>query len=85
MSDTTPKVTKCSIEYNIVEGAGIDPTSFVMTVDGQVIGKVDNFELSVSADQAKCMMFIHGPREPLELLCNNERVKQLVRKTGELN
>jgi sporulation protein YlmC with PRC-barrel domain len=76
---------KCAIEYDIVEGVGIDPSSFIMTVDGRVIGKVDNFELSVSSDQNKCMMFIRGPEEPAEILFNHERVKQLTRKTGELN
>jgi len=61
MSDTAPKVTKCNLSYDIVEGKGIDPHSFVISMDGKLIGKLDNFELKVSADQNKCMMYIKGP------------------------
>lgn len=61
MSDTAPKVTKCNLAYDIVEGKGIDPHSFVISMDGKLIGKLDNFELKVSADQDKCMMYIKGP------------------------
>lgn len=61
MTDTAPKVTECNLSYNIVEGKGIDPHSFVISMDGKIIGKLDNFELKVSADQDKCMMYIKGP------------------------
>jgi hypothetical protein len=61
MSDTAPKITKCNMAYDIVEGKGIDPHSFVLSMDGKLIGKLGNFELKVSADQDKCMMYIKGP------------------------
>jgi hypothetical protein len=57
MADEQPKKMKASIEFEIVEGAGIDADSFLFTLDGKLIGCMDNFELRVNKDEKIGMLY----------------------------
>jgi hypothetical protein len=65
MADAQPKKMKASIEFEIVEGAGIDADSFLFSLDGKLIGCMSNFELRVNkAEKIGLLYFTQNPTVP---------------------
>ena len=71
MTDQSAKKIKASIEFEVIEGVGIDADSFQFTLDGNLIGCMDNFELKVDRSKKIGMLYFTQAR-PTEMSAEEE-------------